>query len=323
MAAGEGGTVTFGRSGTTVEADGATPILTAAEDAGVLMPSGCRMGICYGCVLPLREGAVRDLRTGEITTASRTVRQRRRPDPDLHQRGRRRLRHRPLSTVPPRRRHTMTVLQKKTDNPIAHLTPEDIETLGVELDAIRQSIIDSRGAGDAAYIRKVIDAQRKLELGSRALLLASMFPPAWVVGTAGLSVAKIIENMEIGHNVMHGQWDWMRDPKIHSTTWEWDNASPVRAVEALAQRAAPHVHERHRQGQRPRLRHHAGRRGPALGPALPRRSRCGTSSTPASSSTASRPTTSSSARTSRPRSAAPDPEFKARAKQVLKKIRGR
>lgn len=71
VAAGEGGTVTFGRSGTTVEADGATPILTAAEDAGVLMPSGCRMGICYGCVLPLLEGAVRDLRTGEITTASR------------------------------------------------------------------------------------------------------------------------------------------------------------------------------------------------------------------------------------------------------------
>jgi ferredoxin-NADP reductase len=70
VAAGEGGTVTFGRSGTTVEADGATPILTAAEDAGVLMPSGCRMGICYGCVLPMREGTVRDLRTGELTTAS-------------------------------------------------------------------------------------------------------------------------------------------------------------------------------------------------------------------------------------------------------------
>jgi len=70
VATGEGGTVTFGRSGTTVEADGSTPILTAAEDAGVLMPSGCRMGICYGCVLPLRQGAVRDLRTGDITTAS-------------------------------------------------------------------------------------------------------------------------------------------------------------------------------------------------------------------------------------------------------------
>ncbi len=71
VAAGKGGAVTFGRTGTTVEADGATPILTAAEDAGVLMPSGCRMGICYGCVLPLREGSVRDLRTGEITTATR------------------------------------------------------------------------------------------------------------------------------------------------------------------------------------------------------------------------------------------------------------
>ena len=120
----------------------------------------------------------------------------------------------------------MTVLQRKTDNLIAHLTAEDVETLGVELDAIRQSIVEARGADDAAYIRKVIDAQRKLELGSRAVLLASMFPPAWVAGTAGLSIAKIIENMEIGHNVMHGQWDWMRDPKIHSTTWEWDHASP-------------------------------------------------------------------------------------------------
>src|SRR5215213_3061096 len=66
---GEGGTVSFAKNGTTLEADGATPILDAAEEAGVLMPSGCRMGICYGCVLPLREGAVRDLRTGEITTA--------------------------------------------------------------------------------------------------------------------------------------------------------------------------------------------------------------------------------------------------------------
>ena len=121
----------------------------------------------------------------------------------------------------------MTTIQKQPTNPIAHLSPADIEELGRELDAIRQSVIESRGADDAAYIRKVIDAQRKLELASRAVLLLSMFPPAWLVGTAGLSVAKIIENMEIGHNVMHGQWDWMRDPKIHSTTWEWDNASPA------------------------------------------------------------------------------------------------
>jgi len=65
---GEGGTVSFARSGTVVEADGATPLLTAGEEAGVLMPSGCRMGICYGCVVPLREGAVRDLRNGRLTT---------------------------------------------------------------------------------------------------------------------------------------------------------------------------------------------------------------------------------------------------------------
>src|SRR5918995_1861262 len=121
----------------------------------------------------------------------------------------------------------MTTIQKKHDSPIAHLTPEDIEMLGIELDAIRQSVIDTRGASDAAYIRKVIRTQRSLELGSRAVLLFSIFPPAWFVGTAGLSVAKILDNMEIGHNILHGQWDWMRDPKIHSTTWEWDHASPA------------------------------------------------------------------------------------------------
>jgi NADPH-dependent stearoyl-CoA 9-desaturase len=121
----------------------------------------------------------------------------------------------------------MTVLQKKSTSPVAHLSADDIEQIGRELDAIRQEVIDSRGAADAAYIRKVIDTQRKLELGGRAVLLVSLFPPAWMLGTAALSVAKILENMEIGHNVMHGQWDWMRDPKIHSTTWEWDNASPA------------------------------------------------------------------------------------------------
>ena len=120
----------------------------------------------------------------------------------------------------------MTALQETFTDPITHLSDADIENLGAELDAIREQIVASRGERDAAYIRTVIDAQRKLELGSRAVLLFSLFPPAWLIGTAGLSVSKIIENMEIGHNVMHGQWDWMRDPKIHSTTWEWDHASP-------------------------------------------------------------------------------------------------
>jgi linoleoyl-CoA desaturase len=121
----------------------------------------------------------------------------------------------------------MTAMQKKAHNPIAHLTAEDVEELGRELDALREEILASRGERDAVYIRKVIDVQRKLELTSRAVLLFSLFPPAWLAGTVGLSISKILENMEIGHNVMHGQWDWMRDPKIHSTTWEWDNVSPA------------------------------------------------------------------------------------------------
>jgi fatty acid desaturase len=119
----------------------------------------------------------------------------------------------------------MTALQRTT-SPVAHLTSADIEQIGRELDALRQRVVDSLGERDAAYIRRVIDVHRKLELGSRALLIAGRFPGAWLLGTVGLSIAKILDNMEIGHNVLHGQWDWMRDPKIHSTTWDWDHASP-------------------------------------------------------------------------------------------------
>jgi len=108
----------------------------------------------------------------------------------------------------------------------AHLTDEQTEALGAELDAIRAEVMDSLGAADADYIRTVVRVQRGLEAGGRGLLLFSRIPAAWVAGTAALSVAKILENMELGHNILHGQWDWMRDPEIHSTTWEWDHASP-------------------------------------------------------------------------------------------------
>ena len=111
----------------------------------------------------------------------------------------------------------------------AHLSDADVERLGQELDALRDRIIASRGAKDAAYIRRVIKVQRTLELAGRATLLFSRKRSAFIAGTAMLSVAKILENMEIGHNVLHGQWDWMRDPDIHSTTWEWDFVTPAAA----------------------------------------------------------------------------------------------
>ncbi len=120
----------------------------------------------------------------------------------------------------------MTVVDTPTQSPTAHLTAEDIEAIGAELDAIRQRVLESRGERDATYIRRVITVQRALELGGRAILLLGTRRSAWWIGTASLSLAKILENMEIGHNVLHGQWDWMRDPKIHSTTWQWDHASP-------------------------------------------------------------------------------------------------
>jgi len=114
----------------------------------------------------------------------------------------------------------------------AHLTEEEVDQLGRELDAIRAEIEESRGADDAAYINRLIKIQRGLAAAGRVTLLAGTQSsrtrkPAWVLGTTFLALHKILENMEIGHNVMHGQWDWMNDPEIHSSNWEWDTAQPA------------------------------------------------------------------------------------------------
>ncbi len=109
------------------------------------------------------------------------------------------------------------------------LTPERIEAFGAELDQIRAEVVADRGAADARYIHTVITVQRGLEAGGRAALTVSLLPPAWLAGTGMLATAKILENMELGHNILHGQWDWMGDPAVHSTTWEWDFPSPAEA----------------------------------------------------------------------------------------------
>ncbi len=108
-----------------------------------------------------------------------------------------------------------------------HLSEEEVEALGREFDQIRADIEASRGAADAAYINRMITIQRTLAAAGRVTLFASKYPPAWVAGATMLGIAKILENMEIGHNVMHGQWDWMNDPEIHSSNWEWDTAQPA------------------------------------------------------------------------------------------------
>jgi linoleoyl-CoA desaturase len=108
-----------------------------------------------------------------------------------------------------------------------HLSEEEVEQIGRELDAIRAEIEESRGAADAAYINRLIKVQRGLAAAGRVTLFASNRKPAWALGASLLALAKILENMEIGHNVMHGQWDWMNDPEIHSSNWEWDTAQPA------------------------------------------------------------------------------------------------
>ena len=108
-----------------------------------------------------------------------------------------------------------------------HLSDDEVEAIGAELDEIRREIEASRGQADRDYVTRVITLQRRLAAAGRITLFASFFPPAWLLGTLMLGSAKILENMEIGHNTMHGQWDWMNDPEIHSSNWEWDTTQPA------------------------------------------------------------------------------------------------
>jgi fatty acid desaturase len=106
------------------------------------------------------------------------------------------------------------------------LTADQVEELGRELDKLRNRVRADLGERDAEYIRRVIRLQRGLEIGGRGLLFAGFIPPAWLGGVAALSLSKILDNMEIGHNVMHGQYDWMKDPALDSKRFEWDTACP-------------------------------------------------------------------------------------------------
>ena len=110
----------------------------------------------------------------------------------------------------------------------SHLTEADVENLATELDAIRRDVEDSLGERDARYITRTIAAQRACEAAARLLLAFGSRRTAWWAGTLSLALAKVIDNMEISHNVLHGQWDWMNDPEIHSTTWEWDMAGAAK-----------------------------------------------------------------------------------------------
>jgi fatty acid desaturase len=111
------------------------------------------------------------------------------------------------------------------ENPLHRMTAEQIEAIGREFDELHEEVKDDLGDRDAAYIRGIIALHRRLGLIGRAVLVGAHVKPAWALGTATLSLAKILENMEIGHNVLHGQWDWMNDPVINSSTWDWDTAS--------------------------------------------------------------------------------------------------
>jgi len=115
------------------------------------------------------------------------------------------------------------------ESPLARLSDEQIQELGREFDAIHDEIFAELGDRDRRYIVSMIEMHRRLVVLGRVLLLGSRYKPTWIAGTTLLSMAKILENMEIGHNVMHGQWDWMNDPQISSSAWDWDSASTAEA----------------------------------------------------------------------------------------------
>jgi fatty acid desaturase len=104
----------------------------------------------------------------------------------------------------------------------AKLSEKELEAFGAEMDALRKSVEQDLGEDDVAYMRRMIRLSRMSEIVGRLLIHISLDPFTWMLGVSSLSFAKILENMEIGHNVMHGQYDWTRDPDLNSQNYEWD-----------------------------------------------------------------------------------------------------
>lgn len=102
------------------------------------------------------------------------------------------------------------------------LSETELQAFAAELDALRQSVLANIGEEDARYIRRIVKSVRISSALGRGLLMLGWFPPAWLAGTGLLGLAKILENMELGHNVMHGQYDWMNDKSLNGATYEWD-----------------------------------------------------------------------------------------------------
>lgn len=102
------------------------------------------------------------------------------------------------------------------------LTPQQFNALQEELDALRKDIESRIGQEDIDYLEHIILVKDRLELAGRLLIQFSLEPVSWSLGVLSLGLSHILENMEIGHNVIHGQYDFMNHPKLNSKDYEWD-----------------------------------------------------------------------------------------------------
>ncbi|HTP25709.1 MAG TPA: acyl-CoA desaturase [Anaeromyxobacteraceae bacterium] len=116
----------------------------------------------------------------------------------------------------------MRAISKTSARTSRILAREEADAFGRELDGLREEVTASLGQRDVDHIRRVIRAVRYAEASGRLLLHAGWEPLSFAVGTGALAVSKILENMEVGHNVMHGQYDWTGDPQLDSRSYEWD-----------------------------------------------------------------------------------------------------
>lgn len=103
-------------------------------------------------------------------------------------------------------------------------TLEGLQSFAAELDQLRADTMAKVGADDARYIIRLLWVIRACETAGRLLMLSFVWLPTWWLGVALLGLSKCLQNMEFGHNVMHGQYEWMNDPRVDGKTHDWDSA---------------------------------------------------------------------------------------------------
>lgn len=117
---------------------------------------------------------------------------------------------------------TETLAPRTANVPVTSPTDALYDQIEQEFEAIKARHRQQLGEADIAYIRSIRRNSRIAEVAGRGLLWLGRGPLSFVAGTGLVWLHRNLEAIEIGHNVLHGQYDYFPEiPEFHAHNFKW------------------------------------------------------------------------------------------------------